>query len=127
MLEMGYRYSKIYKLRRRGTTVIADRYIYDLLTGRMHEEIRNYQRTRRILCRVFFRPSKTFLLINDSQTILRRKKDLSPNQLEKFSRIYTQLAEDYGFERIRTDAPADLLAARFIEENFEDIIRAVRY
>ena len=53
--------------------------------------------------------------------------DLSPHQLEKFLKIYAQLANDDHLECIRTAAPADVLAARVIEENFEDIIRAVRY
>jgi len=127
MLEMGYRYFKIYKLRRRGTIVIGDRYIYDLLTGRMHEEIPNYVRTRRFLCRIFFKPTRVFLLTNDADVIFQRKQDLSLNELEKFERIYARLASDYGFELIKTDAPADWLAANIIERYFDEIIHYVRF
>jgi hypothetical protein len=92
----------------------------------MHEEIHNYQRTRRILCRIFFKPTRTFLLTNDSKIILERKKDLSPDQLEKFTMLYARLADEYSFDRIRTDSSARTLAVRFVGENIEDIVRIAR-
>jgi len=126
MLEMCYRYYKAYKLRRRGTIVIGDRYIYDLMTGRMHEEIQNYARTRRFMCKVFFRPTRVFLLVNDPDVILARKQDLTADQLERFSRVYDRLATDYGFVRIKTDRPPEDIAADLIDEHFGEIMRFYR-
>jgi len=126
MLEMYYRYYKAYKLRRRGIVVIADRYIYDLMTGRMHEEIGNYARTRRLMCRIFFRPTRSILLFNDPEVILARKQDLTAEQLERFARVYGALAEEYGFTHMKTDQPPEVLANGFIAASFEEIMDFVR-
>jgi len=62
--EMYYRYYLTYRHKRRCIRVIADRYIYDLMTGRMHQLIPNYRRMRALMCRLFPRPSQVFLLHN---------------------------------------------------------------
>ena len=126
MVEMCHRYWKVYRYLRRRKIVIADRYIYDLMTGGMHQVIPHYRRIRRLLCRLFFRPHRTFLLSNDSETILARKKDLSQEMLRKFQAIYDDLAEEYGFEVLTTDRSPDVLAQRLVERYFDELVAAVR-
>ena len=82
-VEMYYRYFRAYRRRRRGTIVVADRSIYDLMTGSMRRSTSQYRRTRLLLIRLFPRPTRTFLLRADPATILARKDDLSPEELTK--------------------------------------------
>ncbi len=124
--EMYYRYWCIYRHRRRGTIVIADRYIYDLMTGAMRRSVVHYRRMRRLLCRVFFRPTRVFLLRSDSATILARKKDLSPDVLRDFQAIYDDLALEYSFEVIQSEEPPEILAQRLVERHFDELIGSLQ-
>ena len=124
--EMCHRYWKVYRYLRRRRIVIADRYIYDLMTGGMHQVIPHYRRMRRLLCRLFFRPHRTFLLRNDPDAILARKQDLSRESLQEFQAIYDNLAEEYGFEVLQTDRSPELLARGLVERYFDELVRAVR-
>lgn len=124
--EMYYRYWRIYRLRRRGTIVIADRYIYDLMTGAMRQTVPHYRRTRRLLCRLFFRPTRVFLLRCDPATVLARKKDLSPEVLSDFQAIYDGLAGEYSFEVIQSDKPPEILAQILVEQHFDELLDSVR-
>ena len=125
-IEMLVRYGKVYRSLRRRRIVIADRYIYDLMTGGMHEVIPHYHRIRSLMCRLFFRPDRVFLLHNDAEAILARKKDLSREVLLGFQDIYDRLAERYAFEVITTDRPPDELARAIIERHFDELIDSVR-
>lgn len=125
-LEMYYRYYIVWRYRRRGTTVITDRYIYDLMTGRMHDYIPNYRRTRMFLCWIFPRPTKVFLLHNDPETILRRKDDLSADVLRQFMSLYEDQAEKRGFKRVKTNRPPDVLAAEIITAQIHEIVSRAR-
>jgi thymidylate kinase len=124
--EMSYRYWQVYLHRRRGTIVITDRYIYDLMTGRMHQIVPHYRRIRQLMCRLFFRPTRVFLLKNTRETILARSKDLSEEVLEQFEAVYDRLATEYGFETVWTDEPAEELARRLIERHFDEMLAMLR-
>jgi thymidylate kinase len=124
--EMYYRYWLIYRYRRRGTIVIADRYIYDLMTGGMHQSIPHYRRIRRWLCRLFFRPTRVFLLRADPGTILARKGDLSPEVLRDFQSAYDELAEEYSFEIVESNDHPHKLARNLVERHFEELARSLR-
>lgn len=126
MLEMLYRYFKAYKLRRRGVVVITDRYIYDLMTGSMHQIVPHFKRTRSFVCDVFFRPTKVFWLTNEVDTILERKQDLTKEQLIKFINVYQESCEKYNFEKVPTIESADLISKKLLRENFEEIINMAR-
>jgi len=124
--EMGYRSWQVYRHRRRGTIVITDRYIYDLMTGRMHQIVPQYRRTRELMCRLFFRPTRVFLLKNARETILARSEDLTEEALERFEAVYDRLATEYGFETVWTDEPPDELARRLIERHFDEMLAMLR-
>jgi thymidylate kinase len=125
-IEMYYRYYRAYRLRRRGVTVIADRYIYDLMTGRMHEMIPQYRRLRSWICAVYPKPTKVFLLSNDPETILERKRDLSEEMLVKHLGLYLEMAEKYGFSIVETTKPAKDLAIGLLGEQFDEIVKFVK-
>jgi len=126
MVEMYYRYFIVYKYRRRGVTVITDRYIYDLMTGRMHDMIPNYRRLRAFLCWVFPRPTRVFLLYNNPEVILARKDDLSEVVLRQFIKHYDEQAEKYAFEKVLTNRPPEALANDMIADHFAEIVDKVR-
>jgi thymidylate kinase len=126
MLEMYYRYFLIYRMRRRGQIVITDRYIYDLLSGRMHEIIPNYRRLRRFLCRIFFRPTRAFLLKNDAKTIMMRSEQLDERTLRRFMAFYDELAVEFSFETIWTNDSPERTANLLIEELFDEIVSMTR-
>ncbi|MDH3455889.1 MAG: hypothetical protein OER90_03525 [Gemmatimonadota bacterium] len=125
-VEMYYRYWCAYRYRRRRTIVIADRYIYDIMTGTMRRSVSQYRRTRQLVCRLFFRPTRTFLLHSDFATILARKDDLSPDELKEFQAVYDELADKYSFERVETDAPPEMLARRLVERLFDELSERLR-
>jgi thymidylate kinase len=120
-VEMYYRYYLAYRYRRIGVTVIADRYIYDLMTGRMHEIIPQYRTLRSFLCSIFPRPTRGFFVTNDAATILSRKADLSQEMLPKHLRLYEDLAQKYGFEEVVSDRPARDIAYDIISRHLEEI------
>jgi len=126
IIEMYYRYFKAFKLRRRGVIVITDRYMYDLLTGRMHEIIPQYKTIRRLLCKLFFKPTSVFYLTIDNETILERKKDLSLEELCQFKNLYEDMAEQYGFDVITTNKPPNVIAQQIIEDRFDEIIQSMK-
>ncbi len=125
--EMYYRYFIVYKHRRRGVTVITDRYVYDLMTGRMHEMMPHYYRIRAFLCRVFPKPTKVFLLYNDIETILQRKADLAEPVMKEFMALYDELALKHGFEKFKTNKDPQTLANQFIAKRFDEIVAMTRY
>lgn len=124
--EMYYRYYLAYRQRRRGVTVIADRYIYDLMTGRMHELIPQYRRIRKFICWLFPKPDAVFLLHNDPDVILERKADLTRPTLLKYLELYEQLAIRHDFTRVKTNEPAKVLAQRIISSRFGEIIQYIK-
>jgi thymidylate kinase len=126
-MEMYYRYWQAYRKRRRGTTVIADRYIYDLMTGSMRRSTPQYRRTRLLLCRLFPRPTRTFLLHADPETILARKDDLSPEMLRDFQAAYDEMSEKYAFETVETDQLPEALAQRLVERHYDELAERLRY
>ncbi len=125
--EMYTRYYITYKWRRRGVTVITDRYIYDLMTGRMHETMPHYRRLRTFMCWFFPSPTRVFLLYNDPDEILARKKDLSETALREFAAIYDALANQHGFVRVRTNKPPEVLADEIISSQFRELVAKLRF
>ncbi len=127
MLEMYARYWRVYRLRRKGIAVVADRYIYDLMTGRMHDVVTQYARTRRLMCWLFPRPTAVFVLYNDAETILGRKADLDEKTLDQHLAMYIDLAERNDFDVIKTDKPANLIAREIVEGHFEQSMKSIRF
>ena len=119
IIEMLWRYFIAYRYRRRGVTVIADRYIYDLMTGSMHTYLSRFNRRVRILCSLFFRPTMGFILSAPAELILSRKQDLKAPELDRFLDLYAKLADEYRFEVIDTDVPATQIATDLIARHFE--------
>lgn len=125
--EMYYRYYIVYKQRRRGVTAIADRYVYDLMTGRMHEMMPHYYRIRAFFCWLFPKPTRVFLLYNDVETILQRKDDLAEPTLREFIALYEDQAAKRGFEKIKTNKDPHSLACDIIAARFAEIVSLARY
>ena len=123
---MYFRYFITYKHRRRGITVITDRYIYDLMTGRMHDYVPHYRRLRSFLCWIFPRPTQVFLLHNEPGIISSRKDDLSESTLRQFMTLYEELADKHGFELVLTNKPPDELANSIIASHFDEIASNVK-
>ena len=76
------------------------------------------------MCRLFFKPDRVFLLRNDPETILARKKDAE--MLVAFQEIYDRMAEQYGFEVVTTDRPPRELARGIVERHFDEPVASVR-
>ena len=125
-IEMFYRYYIVYRHRRRGVTVIADRYVYDLMTGRMYDYTPAYRRVRSLLCRIFPKPTRVFLLYNEPKEILARKDDLTEPVLLRFIELYEELANRYGFDRIKTNRPASQIADQTLSKYLDEISSSVQ-
>ena len=125
-LETVWRSLVIYKARRRGSIVLSDRYIYDVMTGRMHEVIPQYRRLREAFCRLVPRPTRVILLDVEPETILKRKNDLTPDTLTRVLAVYKDLASRYRFDRVKADASPATVAATIVGRLFDEIATALR-
>jgi len=126
MPEMYFRYLKIYRKLRRGKIIIADRYVYDLMVGSMHETVNHYEGIRSFMCDIFFKPDIVFLLHDKTERILLRKNQLTAGNLEAIQAIYDEIAAKYGFIYVLTDQESHVLAQRLIEKHFDKIIDSIR-
>ena len=88
---------------RQGKIVLADRYIYDILTGYKNRPMDYQQSVRSKICNNFPRPDIGVLLACDSQIIFSRKPQLSQAILEHSQQAYQKIAMDYGCITLRTD------------------------
>ena len=88
-----------------GYSVVADRYLYDMLVGfwgnRMSAPM------ERLLIRIVTRPNVSFVLDADDKRILRERPEHTPEYIRREKFLYGQVARRFGLKRIYTgDNPA---------------------
>lgn len=101
---------------RRGEVVLADRYIYDMLTGYKSLPMDYHIGVRERVCNLFPRPDIGILLESDPEVIIARKEQLTRMQLIHAIASYREIAQKYNFKILDTsrDVKATL---RDFEEN----------
>ncbi len=89
---------------RRGQIVLADRYIYDILTGYKNRPMDYQQGIRKRICKKYPRPDIGVLLQCEPEIIFSRKSQLSHAQLEHSQQVYKEIAESFHFQILETSA-----------------------
>ena len=94
-VDMWVRYLKIIPDRVRGTTIICDRYFYDLA-------FYSNDWFSRILSRFSPKPDVSFFIFVDLDELLRRKQEYSRHELEQHLNSMLKLYKKYGLVKIET-------------------------
>ena len=96
MLEYSYRFMVAYAGRRRGAVVLYDRYIYDSLLDAMVDSPTSWEWFRASLFkRVFPRPDLLIVLEAPGELLFERKREHSPERLERMRDACRQIAQDF--------------------------------
>ncbi len=120
-VELFYRYGKVYRCLRFGRNVVADRYVYDVLTGSMHKVCEERKWLGRILCRIFPKPDICYLLWTSATEITRRKQDLDEEEASKMLQVYEKIATDFDCTKIQTDCRVEEIVDQIVRENLAAI------
>lgn len=98
MLEMRTRWQRqVVPRLRQGKIVLADRYIYDILTGYKNRPMDYHVGIRQRLCRLLPRPDIGVLLDAAPEQIFARKPQFAPDRLAQARAAYHEVAQTYGF------------------------------
>jgi len=99
-----------------GGFVLADRYAFDL-GSRAAGSLAHRPLFRRLLPRLFPVPDRTYLLWEDPEVLFARKGELPPDvaarQIERLRQIVRHVP---GSREVRTDRPAEVIAAEIAHE-----------
>jgi thymidylate kinase len=94
LLEYAYRFSVAYAARCRGTMVLFDRYVYDLLIDALVDGTSPWHRVRARLCaQIFPRPDIVLILDAPGSLLFARKGEHTPERLERLRHAYQQIAQ----------------------------------
>jgi len=104
--------------------VLSDRYLYDLEVPFSRGYVRAGRRLRFLIYRLFPAPDLVFHLKAEASQILARKAELSEENIRRFDRIYGETLAGRRVIRVPVDLPAEALAQRIIEENWEKLLEA---
>jgi len=114
IIEMHARwYLRVMPQLRKGRVVLADRYIYDILTGYKNRPMDYHVALRERLCRSYPKPDIGILLDSDPQIIFRRKPQLNEQQLLRAREAYHEIAERFDFRILDTSISVDDTLAAF--------------
>ena len=116
-LELLHRYVRIYAHLRRGQHVIADRYVFDLLTGSMHRVCKERRILTGILCYLFPKPDLCYVLHHDPVEIRRRKPDMDEDEIVRMLEVYDAIARRFGGIKVKTNMPPEELGKEILNEN----------
>ena len=87
---------------RLGRIVLADRYIYDMLTGYKNRPMDYQVNIREKICKKYPSPDLGILLDSEPEIIHKRKPQLTLNQLEMSRMLYKHVADKFDFIRLDT-------------------------
>jgi thymidylate kinase len=111
LCELYYRYMRqVFWQTRRGSWVVADRYVTDLRYLYKSDPITRYARTRALVCRLFPQPDLFVMLHNRPEVIVARKDQLSVEEVRRFTELYRLAIEDAPHVVISTDRPPHAIA-----------------
>ncbi len=114
-LELWWRYAAhVAPLVRRGTWVLADRYITDLRFLYKGDRMPNYAWLRRATTTLYPRPRLFVLLDQRAEVIQARKGGLSLEQIDGFRATYREALERMPHVLLPTDLPPEILADRVL-------------
>jgi thymidylate kinase len=124
--ELGWRYLKAWRAKRHGRVVVMDRYIYDFMSGAMHGIRSGYRSIRSLMCALYPRPDRTFLLHADPELIVARKQDLDLETMKEMQALYAAMGERWGMVRVSTEVPPDEVARGIIDREFDWFVKKRR-
>jgi len=55
-----------------------------------------------------------------------RKQDLTQSSLQEFCNLYDELAEQFGFTKIKSNRPANVIAESILVSQFDEIANYTR-
>jgi thymidylate kinase len=125
LLEYAYRFSIAYAARCRGTMVLFDRYVYDLLIDALVDGTSPWHRVRaRLFAQIFPRPDIVLILDAPGSLLFARKGEHTPERLERLRHAYQQITHTFPCVVYldATQAPTDVLreATAAIQQYRED-------
>jgi thymidylate kinase len=120
--ELWWRYARVWRCKRRGRLVIMDRYIYDFITGRMHSIEPHYRWARTLMCALYPRPDRIFLLHAPAEVIVRRKKDLDLERARQMQAFYAALGKRWKMTVVSTEDPPKKVARGILEREFDWLV-----
>lgn len=125
-VELWWRYAKVRRAKRHGHLVIMDRYIYDFMSGAMHGIRSGYRRIRSLMCALYPRPDRIFLLHADPEIIAARKPDLDLETLKKMQALYASMGDRWNMISISTEVPPDEVARGIVDRDFAWLVEKRR-
>ena len=102
--------------------VLSDRYAHDILIGHHNEPIINYAGYREFVVKIAPQPDFIFLLINDAETIWKRKKEYPLDVIRDALVRYQMVAEKFKISTLKTDVSPEILVDSFITMHWEKMI-----
>ncbi len=120
-VELWWRHLKV-RRRARRAAVICDRYVFDLLTGEMHEMTRRYHWARRLFCALFPKPNVTVYLFEEPEVLCARKDDLDLATMREMQILYESMMARWDFSPVRTNVPPPEVARRVLDETFSCLV-----
>lgn len=126
-VELWFRYLKLWRAKRRGRLVICDRYVYDFLSGTMHGIEPRYRWARSVLCALYPRPDRIYLLHADPEVLVARKQDLDLAGMKAMQALYAELARRFGMTVVSTEsAPPPAVAKGILDRDFALLVEKRR-
>ncbi|KAA3618747.1 MAG: hypothetical protein DWQ05_07235 [Calditrichaeota bacterium] len=122
ILEMWARWwLRVLPALRQGKIVLADRYIYDILTGYKNRPMDYHVAIRAYICKNYPRPEIGILLDAEPDIIFSRKPQLSRAQLQHSRGLYHEIATENNFPILDTSQSAEQTRSQF-KDKFMPII-----
>lgn len=125
-IELWWRYAKVWRAKRHGHLVIMDRYIYDFMSGAMHGIRSGYRAIRSLMCALYPRPDRIFLLHADPEIIAARKPDLDLETLKKMQALYASMSDRWNMISISTEVPQDEVVRGIVDRDFDWLVEKRR-
>jgi thymidylate kinase len=125
-IDLWWRYLRIWYLLHRGSHVITDRYVYDLLSGASRRV--NHQRAllANAFCRLYPRPDAMYLLRLAPRQIVRRTTDLDGAGARIMLAFFEGVTERYGGHTLAADKSPAALSDEIIKENLPAMTSRLR-
>ena len=90
---------RVLHVRATKSMMISDRYYHDLIVDPRHYRYGGPMWLAKWIFRLIPAPAKTIILLTDAETILARKAEVSPDELERQLGEYRNLSEELGAEK----------------------------
>ena len=97
-----------------GYNVVSDRYVYDMLVGFAGDNVSVPATT--ILPRVLPRPDVSFVFDADEARILKARPEHTPEFVRMEKKLYDEVAERFGLQKVSTDDPPDVVWSRVSDQ-----------